>query len=82
MTAAEAATIVSRAIVAAGPQDQILGADAFAQRLATALDALGILHFAADPQHADASATSNTSEQAANTEQDQPIEWATVRQRT
>jgi hypothetical protein len=43
MTRDQAAQIIARAIVAAGPHDQILGSDAFAQRTATALDALGIL---------------------------------------
>jgi len=49
MTRAEAAEHITSAIVAAGPQDQVLGADAFAQRLAIALDALGMLLLACDP---------------------------------
>jgi hypothetical protein len=48
MTREQAAELITAAIVAAGPQDQILGADAFANRLATALDALGMLPLAAN----------------------------------
>ena len=43
MTRDQATDLITQAIVAQGDQQHILGAEAFAARLATSLDALGIL---------------------------------------
>ena len=83
MTREDAAAIIRNALAAEPQIAGILSADAFAQRLAISLDALGLLTLA----------TSNTpfekpsGEHAANTQhpsrspQDQPTEWATKRNR-
>jgi len=49
MTRDEASAAITSALASAGHVEGVLSADAFAQRLATALDALGLLMLACDP---------------------------------
>jgi hypothetical protein len=79
MTRDEAFTIIADAL---GPIPQ--QADT-AHHIATALDALGLLHFAADPQRLDtrASATSDSPERSSHSAQPQTLtqQWASQRNR-
>ena len=77
MTKTEAADIITKAIAAEGPIAGTLSIDAFAQRIATALDALGMLQFCdiAEPE--------TTPAPIADTGAKTPgTDWATQRQRS
>jgi hypothetical protein len=85
MTKTEAQDIITKAIAAEGPIAGTLSIDAFAQRIATALDALGMLQYAdvAD-QPAPIEPTGAKAPAAEQPPTAQPAHhaWAQTRQRT
>jgi len=84
MTRTEAQDIITKAIAAEGPIAGTLSIDAFAQRIATALDALGLLdHCAmsiAPPVPGDPLGRAVIEPTGAKSPDDLP--WATQRQRS
>ena len=73
----EAAQIIADAINSLGPLDNTLSVEAFATRLATALDATGLLAYAAAETAAPPVATSESSEPTNK----QVQTWADIRAR-
>jgi len=75
MTKTEAQDIITKAIAAEGPIAGTLSIDAFAQRIATSLDALGLLQFCdlSEPEPAPIADTGAKSPGS---------DWASTRQRT
>jgi len=77
MTRTEAQDIITKAIAAEGPIAGTLSIDAFAARVATALDALGML------QYADVANSAPIEPSGAKSPAlDNELPWATQRQRT